>query len=98
MDESFYNMHNGNGEFYLKSHSEEAKKKISAGNLGNKRPDLAERNKTMMTETTKAKMVATRRANGSYDVNPMQGKKHSKESLAKMSEARRLYYAKKKEV
>ena len=42
---SFYNMHNGFGDYTLIYHTEESKRKISIGNKGNIRLDLSERNK-----------------------------------------------------
>lgn len=87
MDESFYNMHNGNGDFYLKSHGPKAKAKISRGNKGKKRPDLAERNKTAVTPEQRSKAAKTRYARG--HLNPMQGKNHAEESLTKMSESKK---------
>lgn len=123
MDESFYNMHNGNGEFYFKKHTEEAKRAIGIGNSKNKRPDLAEKNRLGHDEDTKKRIVVTRRERGYFepeanpmygkkhtddaiaamkaaktgDKNPMYGKKLSEETRARMSEARRLYWQKKKE-
>lgn len=87
LNEQFYNMHENDGKFYLKFHTEKAKAKISKGNTGKTRPDLSERNKKGMSKNSIEKMVNTRRANGSYDSvnNPMYGKQHSEESKNKMS-------------
>jgi hypothetical protein len=86
-NEEYYNRHNCDEKFYLKEHTEESKRKIGTGNLGKKRPDLAERNKKGMSEESIKKMVNTRRSSGSYDrdSNPMLGKTHSEKSKMKMS-------------
>jgi hypothetical protein len=90
INEQFYNMHENDGKFYLKFHTEEAKRKISNGNAGNIRPDLSERNKQGQSSSSIEKMVKTRRANGSYDSerNPMYGKQHTEEVKRKMSLSR----------
>jgi len=87
LNEQFYNLHENDGKFYLKFHTEEAKAKISKSNTGKTRPDLSERNKKGMSKKSIEKMVNTRHTNGSYDSvnNPMYGKRHSEKTKNKMS-------------
>ena len=79
INEQFYNMHENDGNFYLKFHTEETKNKISKANTGNNRPDLSERNKKGPSKTQIEKQVATKRKLGYYlsENNPMYGKKHT---------------------
>jgi hypothetical protein len=80
-DPSFYNMHNGMGKYVLKAHTKEAKEKISKSNIGRKRPDLSERNKS---KENPAKLgLCGRSMKG--ELNPMYGRKHTAESKALMS-------------
>lgn len=84
-DNMFYNMHNNNGKFTLKSHTEEAKLKISKSKIGTIRKDLSERNKT---DLNPAKLgLCSRDMNNKK--NPMFNKKHSKESIQKISNNRK---------
>lgn len=87
INENFYNMHNCDGKFYLKKHTEEAKRKISEKHKGRIRKDLSERNKKGMSKQSIEKMVTTRRNNGSYEseINPMYGRHHTEESKLKIS-------------
>ena len=87
-DPMYYNQHEGNGNFYLKGHTQEAKDKIAAGHIGRKRPDLTKRNALGLSETTKKK-ISENHADVSGTNNPMFGKKHSKETLIKISENRK---------
>jgi len=80
-DPMFYNMHNGNGKFVLKGHTDNARKKISQGKIGVPRPDLAERNRSEMNP---ARLGLCGR-NTSHDKNPMFGKSHSDISKEKIS-------------
>jgi hypothetical protein len=84
-DKMFYNMHNGNGNFYLKCHTEESKNKISIGKTGKLRPDLSERNRL---DSNPAKLGLCGR-DTSGKKNPMYAKKHSAESIAKMRSNRK---------
>ncbi len=52
----FYNKHNTVGRYYLKAHTESAKKKIGAANKGRSRPDLAARNRLGHSDETKQKI------------------------------------------
>jgi len=117
-DPYFYNMHNGDGKFYNKGHTEAAKLKISIKNKGNKRPDLRLRN---LTDNPSKRPEVRAKLCGPKDsikgeLNPMWGKNHTEESKRKMSinrmgkgkqpksehtkklmsEARKLYWAKRK--
>jgi group I intron endonuclease len=78
-DKLFYNMHNSDGDFYLKKHSDASKKKISEGHKGKLRPDLSVRNKLGMTAEQKIKMANTKKSKGQYLTEncPMFGKKHT---------------------
>lgn len=69
----YYNMHNGNGDFYLKKHTEKYKKYMS---------ELMKNRK--ISEETKQKM-RDNHADVSGDKNPMYGKKHRDEVIQKMS-------------
>ena len=113
----FYNQHNNNGKFILKFHTEAAKKAISVGNKGKRRPDVSTKNRLGHTAEIRKKI-----SDNHHDVsgknNPMFGKKHTPESIEKMktnrkgkgtalktketklkmSEARKKYWAKKKEL
>jgi hypothetical protein len=84
----YYNMHNGDGNFYNKGHTEETKKKISKKNKGNSRPDLAERNRRGLSLTTRKKI-----SKNHHDVsgcnNPMFGKTHSEETKKRISEKKK---------
>jgi len=85
INEHYYNMHNGNGKFYLTSHTEESKRKISNSKIGVKRPDLSKKN---MTSSNPAKMgLCGRDMTG--EKNPMFAKKHSDQSIEKMSRNRK---------
>ena len=88
LNESFYNMHNGNGKFYLKVHAEKARKAIGASKIGKPRKDLSERNRLGLTEEQIKKQVETKRKNGCYlpKNNPMFGKTHTEEVKKKHSE------------
>lgn len=79
LNEQFYNMHENDGKFYLKFHTEATKNKISKGNTGNKRPDLSERNKKGLTKEQIKKQISTKRERGYFlpENNPMYGKKHT---------------------
>jgi group I intron endonuclease len=87
-DKFFYNMHNGNGKFYLKGHTEKAKKAIGKSKKGKPRKDLSERNRLGPTEEQIKKQVDTKRKNGMYlpENNPMFGKKHKEETKKAHSE------------
>lgn len=87
LNEQFYNRHNCDEKFYLKNHTESAKRKISEKHKGRIRKDLSERNKKGMSKESIEKMVNTRRANGSYDreSNSMFGKSHNEISKQKIS-------------
>jgi len=87
-DSKFYNLHNGNGNFYLKFHTDEAKKKISKGNKNNKRPDLVERNKLGLTLETRKK-ISINHADCKGEKNPNFGKRWSDEKKASFSERRK---------
>lgn len=91
LNESFYNMHNGNGKFYLKSHSEQARKAISASKIGKPRKDLSDRNRLGPSEIQIKKQIETKRKNGCYlpENNPMFGKSHTEEVKKKHSERMR---------
>jgi hypothetical protein len=87
----FYNMHNGDGEFYNKGHSEETKRKISLSNKGKKRPDLTFRN---LTNNPAKNPIAREKMKGPRpsvmgENNPMWGKNHTEKSKIKMSENRK---------
>lgn len=88
LNESFYNMHNGNGKFYLKGHTEKARKAIGASKIGKARKDLSERNRFGLTKEQIKKQVETKRKNGRYlpENNPMYGKTHTEEVKKKHSE------------
>lgn len=80
----YYNMHNGNGLYFFKGHSEESKIKISQSKIGKRRPDVSLRNLT--NNPTKDPTIAKkcgRNMQGSN--NPSYGKKHSVESIELMS-------------
>ena len=112
-DPQFYNQTNGNGDFYLKRQTLEARKKISEAKKGCSRPDLAlinsERGATKGSfkeghdrssgekngmfgknhdEVSKEKMSANRKGKGTQP--------KSEETKAKMREAARLRWAKKR--
>lgn len=115
LNEHYYNQHNGDGKWYLKKHTEEAKKKIGIAHRGKKCPYNYEKNKKGHSEETKKK-ISENHHDVSGSNNPMFGKKHSdeakkqmsmkrkgkssyirsEETLRKMSEARKLYWNKKK--
>ena len=84
LNEDFYNMHENDGKFYLKFHTEAAKSKISKSNTGNLRPDLSERNKNGPSKEQIKKQVSTKKELGYYlpHNNPMYGKTH-KDSVKK---------------
>jgi group I intron endonuclease len=88
LDENFYNMHNGDGKFYLKGHTEKARKAISIANTGRIRQDLSERNKLGLTKEQIQKQIDTKRKMGYYlpENNPMFGKTHSEKIKKKHSE------------
>ena len=82
---TFYNMHNGNGLYFLKGHTEKSKKKISLAKTGVARPDLVKRNKS---ENNPAKLgLCSRDMQG--EKNPMYGKKHSEDTKLKISHAKK---------
>lgn len=87
-DKRFYNMHNGNGNFFLKAHTRESRKKISEGNKGRKRSDLSERNKQGHSAETRAK-ISKNHHDVSGENNPMFGKNRSSEERKKMSATRK---------
>ena len=85
-NKDYYNQHNGNGKFTLKFHSESAKLKIGNSNRGNKRPDLALRNRSELkfhSESAKLKIGNAIRGNK----NGMYGKNHTEDSRKKMSDS-----------
>jgi hypothetical protein len=82
-DPQFYNQHNGTGEFYLKRHTDDSRRKISESKKGIKRPDLAEMNRARKGE--RRTLDIDRRG----EKNSMFGKKHSEASIIKMSENRK---------
>lgn len=84
-DNRYYNMHNSDGKFYLKQHTEETKKKISVGHKGKKRPDLAERNRLGMSEDTKKKLSDQAKLRLKNTPNPMTGKSHTDNTKKKIS-------------
>jgi len=88
LNKSFYNMHNGNGKFYLKNHTEKSRKAIRDSKVGKPRKDLSERNRLGLTEEQTKKQVETKRKNGWYlsENNPMFGKTHTEEVKKKHSE------------
>lgn len=75
-DDKFYNMHNSDGNFYLKFHTKESKKKISKSKTGKKRPDVSLRNKNGHSEETK-KLISKNHHDVSGCNNPMFGKTHT---------------------
>ena len=80
----YYNQHNGNGLYHLKSHTSEAREKISMSKRGKKRPDLTRRN--LDNNPAKNPETAKKLGRDMENVNnPMFGKKHSPETLAKIS-------------
>lgn len=78
-DPQFYNQTNGNGDFYLKRQTVESRRKISESKTGKARPDVAERNRTVRQGAVNLQRDL------SGENNPMYDKKHSEESLKKMS-------------
>ena len=76
-DPQFYNQHNGNGNFYLKRQTAEARRKIGESKIGKKRPDVALVNKQGPRGFSGRPM--------SGDLNPMHGKTHTKEAREKIS-------------
>lgn len=84
----YYNMHNGDGNFYNKGHTEETKKKIYKKNKGNSRPDLAERNRRGLSQKTRKKISKNHHDVSGYN-NPMFGKKHSEETKKSISEKKK---------
>ena len=88
LDEQFYNKHNGDGNFYLKAHTQKTRNKIAAAKIGCSRPDLSERNKRGPSQKQIENQVKTKREKGLYlsHNNPMYGKKHSEKALQQMSE------------
>lgn len=90
IDKNFYNMHNGNGKFYLKAHTSKSRKAISLSKTGKPRPDLSERNKMGPTKEQICKQTETKRKKGNYlpENNPMYGKKH--EESVKQEHSKRM--------
>lgn len=87
-DPKMYNMHNGSGNFYLKSHTEESKRKISLANVGRSREDLSKRNMQGHSKETRKKISANH-ADVSGIKNPMFGKSHAADTKDKISKARK---------
>ena len=83
-------------------YSDEARKNMSKGQIG--RVLTEERNKKIsekllghaVSEETKEKLSAKAKIRHIGEGNPMAGKKHSPEAIAKMSAKRKLYFANKK--
>lgn len=88
LNEDFYNQHNGNGDFYLKGHSVQARKKISIANTGKKRPDVSIKNKKGLSIESRKK-ISKNHKDVSGSNNPLYGKKHTEESKQKMSKAQK---------
>ena len=82
-DPQFYNQHNGTGEFYLKRHTEESKRKISESKKGTKRPDLTLRNQTNNPGT------GAKKGQFAGEKNPNYGNKWTEEQKKSMSENRK---------
>lgn len=80
-DASFYNQHNGNGDFYLKRQTLEARRKISEAKKGMPRPDVAQWNRDR--GATKGSFKKGHDTSG--DKNGMYGVKHSEEAKKLMS-------------
>ncbi len=81
-DSQFYNQHNGNGNFYLKRQTVEARRKIAESKKGKPRPDLAERNRTVRQGFASPDFI---RPVLTGDKNGMYGRNHTDESKKKMS-------------
>lgn len=84
----FYNQHNNDGKFYLSSHTEDAKRKISLSKIGKRRGDLSIRNSLGHTTETKLK-ISKNHADVSGENNPMFGKVHKDTVRKQISENRR---------
>ena len=80
-DPQFYNQSNGNGDFYLKRQTLEARRKISEAKKGKPRPDLA----LINSERGATKGSWKKGVDRAGEKNAMFGKKHSEESKKKMS-------------
>ena len=80
-DPQFYNQSNGNGDFYLKRQTVEARRKIAESKRGVARPDVAQWNR----ERGATKGSWKKGVDHSGEKNGMYGKKHSEESKKQMS-------------
>jgi hypothetical protein len=81
----FYNGHNADGSnWYLKEHTEEAKRKISKKLTGKQRLDVSLRNRT----DNPGKYRIYKNGDNAGAKNPMHGKSHSVESRMKMTNNR----------
>jgi group I intron endonuclease len=85
LNEDYYNLHNGDGKFYNKSQTEEAKRKISQSKIGKPRSEETKRKLSLHkhSEETKQKLRELRLKQS----DPRLGKTHSEESKDKMRKA-----------
>ena len=81
-DPLFYNLHNGDGNFKFKGHTEESKQNLRRKAIGRKHSQKS----IEMMKTTKKGMYAGQK-------NPMFGKSHSDETKEKISRSRKNKYA-----
>lgn len=82
-DPQFYNQHNGNGQFYLKRHTEESRRKISKSKKGVPNPSAIVSNKLYY------RGGGARKGTFAGEKNPMFGKTHSAEVRQLQSENRK---------
>jgi len=110
---TYYNQHNGNGDFYNKGHTEDTKRKMSESRRGKKRKPFSEEHRRKQSEAntgiirseeTKKKLSKAGKGKSKSEEHRRKiseankGKIRSEDTKRKMSESIKLYWLKRKNV